>query len=232
MIKTGFNFIDKEIGGIQKDSVITLSGNFDLEKMFISVMQGILQNNDGYILLLDAKNSEYFTYTVFDKYSKDNDYVLLSERFVKDKVLMRNRLDLSKFNRSGLSNTCDVDFLYHNLSIWQDMSKYQSIHSKKLLAIVCLNPRINKNKIKEIVQVLNAPFLCIMNNPEDFIQNISSENDILVKVNGINGYLEPITVHITTSTKCFSFDVNNSSLKYSDRLKDCKNLWFYEENND
>ena len=91
MIKTGFKFID-ELNCLNSGDLISIQGKcVQPEQFVISLMQNILDHNDGYILLMNRYDFYLFTSVIFDDNSED-DKVLISERISRNNILSKNGL--------------------------------------------------------------------------------------------------------------------------------------------
>lgn len=61
MIKTGFKFID-DLKCLNSGNLVSIQGKcLQVEQFVISLMQGILDYNNGYILLMQKRDFDYFT---------------------------------------------------------------------------------------------------------------------------------------------------------------------------
>ena len=77
------------------------------------------------------------------------------------------------------------------------------------------------------VGILDIPVICWQrDSSEDLIAT-----DMTFKLTAERGYKEPIDIEVIKQpgNKTFHIKANESSLKYSEHLKDCPKLWFYEE---
>lgn len=222
MITTGFKFID-ELNCLNSGNLISIQGKcVQSEQFVISLMQGILDNNDGYVLLMNRYDFYLFTSTIFDDNSED-DKVLISDRISKNNILSKNGLPI------------DAEVLQKSLSVWLEMDKFKHLRNKKLLAIVTsiykLRCDITEETItlilKDAAQMLNVPVICWQKDSSDILLAA----DMTFRLTAINGYKEPIDIEAVNpfGDMVAHIQVNKSSLKYAEYLKDCPKLWFYEE---
>lgn len=222
MITTGFKFID-ELNCLNSGDLISIQGRcVQSEQFVISLMQGILDHNDGYVLLMNRYDSYLFTSTIFDDNSED-DKVLISDRISKNNILSKNGLPI------------DAEVLQKSLSAWLGMDKFKHLQDKKLLAIVTpiykLRYDITEETItlilKDAAQMLNVPVICWQKDSSDILLAA----DMTFRLTAINGYKEPIDIEAVNpfGDMVAHIQVNKSSLKYAEYLKDCPKLWFYEE---
>ena len=108
MIKTGFKFID-ELNCLNSGDLISIQGKcVQSEQFVISLMQGILDHNDGYVLLMNRYDFYLFTSTIFDDNSED-DKPLISDRISKNNILSKNGLPT------------DAEVLQRSLSAWLEI---------------------------------------------------------------------------------------------------------------
>lgn len=222
MIATGFKFID-ELNCLNYGDLISIQGKcVQSEQFVIRLMQGILDHNDGYVLLMNRYDFYFFTSTIFDDNSED-DKVLISDRISKNNILSKNGLPI------------DAEVLRRSLSAWLEMDKFKHLRNKKLLAIVTpiykLRYDITEETItlilKDAAQMLNVPIICWQKDSSDILLAA----DMTFRLTAINGYKEPIDIEaVNPSGDMFAhIQANKSSLKYAEYLKDCPKLWFYEE---
>lgn len=222
MITTGFKFID-ELNCLNSGDLISIQGRcVQSEQFVISLMQGILDHNDGYVLLMNRYDFYLFTSTIFDDNSED-DRVLISDRISKNNILSKNGLPI------------DAEVLQKSLSVWLEMDKFKHLRNKKLLAIVTpiykLRYDITEETIalilKDAAQMLNVPVICWQKDSSDILLAA----DMTFRLTAINGYKEPIDIEAVNQSgdMVAHIQVNKSSLKYAEYLKDCPKLWFYEE---
>lgn len=222
MITTGFKFID-ELNCLNSGDLISIQGRcVQSEQFVISLMQGILDHNDGYVLLMNRYDFYLFTSTIFDDNSED-DKVLISDRISKNNILSKNGLPI------------DSEVLQKSLSVWLEMDKFKHLRNKKLLAIVTpiykLRYDITEETItlilKDAAQMLNVPVICWQKDSSDILLAA----DMTFRLTAINGYKEPIDIEAVNPSgdMVAHIQVNKSSLKYAEYLKDCPKLWFYEE---
>lgn len=222
MIATGFKFID-EMNCLNSGDLISIQGKYvQSEQFVISLMQGILDHNDGYVLLINRYDFYLFTSTIFDDNSED-DKVLISDRISKNNILSKNGLPI------------DAEVLQKSLSAWLEMDKFKHLRNKKLLAIVTpiykLRYDITEETItlilKDAAQMLTVPVICWQKDSSDILLAA----DMTFRLTAINGYKEPIDIEAVNPSgdMVAHIQVNKSSLKYAEYLKDCPKLWFYEE---
>ncbi len=223
MIKTGFIFVD-ELNCLNSGDLISIQGNcMQTEQFVISLMQGILDRNDGYVLLLQKRNFDYFTGSIFNEYSATSDNALVKDRISKDRILPRGSL----FN--------DAELLQKSLSAWLGMDKFKHLQDKKLLAIITpiykLRHDITEEEatliLKDAAQILNVPVICWQKDSSDILLAA----DMTFKLSAVNGYKEPIDIEAVnpSGNTVLQIQANTSSLKYTEHLKDYQKLWFYEE---
>jgi hypothetical protein len=223
MITTGFKFID-EMNCLNSGNLISIQGNcMQTEQFVISLMQGILDHNDGYVLLLQKHNFDYFTGSIFNEYSATSDNTLVKDRISKDLILPRGSL----FN--------DAELLQKSLSAWLGMEKFKHLQDKKLLAIITpiykLRHDITEEEatliLKDAAQMLNVPVICWQKDSSDILLAA----DMTFKLSAVNGYKEPIDIEAVnpSGNTVLQIQANTSSLKYIEHLKECQKLWFYEE---
>lgn len=155
MIATGFKFID-ELNCLNSGDLISIQGKcVQSEQFVISLMQGILDHNDGYVLLMNRYDFYLFTSTIFDDNSED-DKVLISDRISKNNILSKNGLPI------------DAEVLQKSLSAWLGMDKFKHLQDKKLLAIVTPIYKLRYDVTEDVVtlilkdaaQMLNIPVIC------------------------------------------------------------------------
>lgn len=222
MITTGFKFID-EMNCLNSGDLVSIQGKcVQSEQFVISLMQGILDNNDGYVLLMNRYDFYLFTSTIFDDNSED-DKVLISDRISKNNILSKNGL------------TTDAEVLQRSLSAWLGMDKFKHLQDKKLLAIVTpmykLRYDITEETatliLKDAAQMLNIPVICWQKDSSDILLAA----DMTFRLTAVNGYKEPIDIEAVNPSgdTVTHIQANTSSLKYAEYLKDCLKLWFYEE---
>lgn len=222
MITNGFKFIDK-LNCLNSGDLISIQGKcVQSEQFVISLMQGILDNNDGYVLLMNRYDFYLFTSTIFDDNS-EYDKVLISNRISKNNILSRNGLP------------ADAEVLQRSLSAWLGMDKFKHLRNKKLLAIVTpiykLRYDITEETatliLKDVAQMLNIPVICWQKDSSDILLAA----DMTFRLTAVNGYQEPIDIEvINPSGDTFAhIQANTSSLKYTEYPKDCQKLWFYED---
>lgn len=225
MIKTGFSFIDTDLGGFHAGDLATIQGEcLQVEQFIISLTQSITENNDGFVLLMGTLDFPSLTSTIFDSNPAAFDYALINERISKNKLLTRRGLHLQ-----------DVELFVNSLSAWLNLKKFQHLRDKKLLAVVTpiykLRYGVDEDKatliLKDVAQILDVPVICW--------QRDSSESliaaDMIFKLKAEHNYQEPIDIEVIKQSgdKTFHVRANESSLKYAEHLKDCPKLWFYEE---
>lgn len=225
MITTGFKFID-EMNCLNSGNLISIQGNcVQAEQFVISLMQNILDNNDGYVLLMNRYDFYLFTSTIFDDNSED-DKVLISNRISKNNILSRNGLPVN------------AEVLRRSLSAWLGMDKFKHLQDKKLLAVVTpiykLRYDITEETamliLKDAAQMLNIPVICWQKDSSDILLAA----DMTFRLTAVNGYKEPIDIEAVNPSgdTATHIQANTSSLKYAEHLKDCPKLWFYEEKED
>lgn len=222
MITTGFKFID-EMNCLNSGDLVSIQGKcVQSEQFVISLMQGILDNNDGYVLLMNRYDFYLFTSTIFDDNSED-DKVLISDRISKNNILSKNGL------------TTDAEVLQRSLSAWLGIDKLKHLQDKKLLAIVTpiykLRYDITEETatliLKDAAQMLNIPVICWQKDSSDILLAA----DMTFRLTAVNGYKEPIDIEAVNPSgdTVTHTQANTSSLKYAEYLKDCLKFWFYEE---
>ena len=230
MIKTGFSFIDTDLGGLHAGDLATVQGEcIQVEQFVISLTQSITENNDGFVLLMNTRDFPSFTSTIFDSNPADCDYALINDRISKNKLLSRHGRPMQDDPTQG------VDLLLRSYSAWLNLKKYQHLKDKKLLAVVTpiykLRYGLDEDgatlMLKDVAHILNVPVICWQrDSSEDLIAT-----DITFKLTAENGYKEPVDIEVIKQpgNKTFHIKANESSLKYAEHLKDCPKLWFYEE---
>lgn len=230
MIKTGFSFIDDNIGGLKNHDVMAIYGECDKPTYFtISLMQSILEHNDGYILLFNANKFYPFITSIFAKHEPNDDYMLLAERMDKNRIMKKFNNDFSSY-----STFLGIDFLKRNINCFLNIEGYERFKNKKLLAVFAAQPNIDTDSMKVLARSMNAPFVFwsyeLLN--IHLYSPVNLNVDVFLEFSAADGYKAPIMVEgYVKHKKKFSLTVNKDILKYSERLKDCKNLWFYEEQN-
>lgn len=222
MVKTGFSFLDNTLGDINTDDLIVLQGEcVQTEQFTISLMQGILKHNDGYIILFNAKDFRELTLTVFDDFPADDDISLVGGKLAKERILKRN---LTIFEPKIMKNSLDS---------WLKNNKYKHLQDKKLLAIFTSLPKHLAEeadivlKFKELAKTINTPIFYL----QEFNFVDYEVADKIIKVSAFNNYQDPIEIMITKPQSAQNIiKANEGSLRYSPKLKDCVSLWFYENN--
>ncbi len=223
MITTGFKFID-ELNCLNPGDLISIQGKcVQSEQFVISLMQGILDHNDGYVLLMNRYDFYLFTSVIFDDNSKD-DKPLISDRIFKNNILSKNGLPT------------DAEVLQRSLSAWLGMDKFKHLRNKKRLAIVTPIYKLRYDTteetstliLKDAAQMLNIPVICWQKDSSDILLAA----DMTFRLTAVNGYQEPIDIEAVNPSgdTVTHIQANTSSLKYDEYLKDCPKLWFYEEN--
>lgn len=230
MIKTGFSFIDTDLGGLNAGDLATVQGEcIQVEQFVISLTQSITENNDGFVLIMNTLDFPLFTSTIFDNSPADGDYALIGNRISKDSLLTRHGLPMQDDPTQG------VDLLLRSYSAWLNLKKFQHLKDKKLLAVVTpiykLRYGLDEDgatlMLKDVAHILNVPVICWQrDSSEDLIAT-----DMTFKLTAERGYKEPIDIEVIKQpgNKAFRIRANESSLKYTEHLKDCPKLWFYEE---
>ena len=222
ILKTGFKVIDN-LNCLNPGDFISIQGKcVQAEQFVISLMQNILDNNEGYVLLMHRYDFYTFTSVIFDNNSED-DKVLISNRLSKNSILSKNGLPT------------DAEVLQRSLSSWLEMDKFKHLRNQKLLAIITPIYKLRYDvteeaatlTLKDAAQILNVPVICWQKDSSDILLAA----DMTFKLMAVNGYQEPIDIEvINPSGDTFAhIQANKSSLKYTEHLKDCKKLWFYEE---
>jgi hypothetical protein len=231
MIKTGFSFIDMDLGGLHAGDLATVQGEcIQTEQFIVSLTQSITENNDGFALIMNTLDFPLFTSTIFDNSPADGDYALISDRISKNKLLTRHGLPMQDAPKQG------VDLLLRSYSAWLNLKKFQHLKDKKLLAIITpiykLRFGLDEDKatllLKDAAHILDVPVICWQrDSSEDLIAA-----DMTFKLTAENGYKEPVDIEVIKQpgNKTFHIQANESSLKYVERLKDCPKFWFYETN--
>ena len=81
--------------------------------------------------------------------------------------------------------------------------------------------------LKDAAQILNVPVICWQKDSSDILLAA----DMTFKLSAVNGYKEPIDIEAVnpSGNTVLQIQANISSLKYTEHLKDCQKLWFYEE---
>lgn len=223
MITTGFKFID-EMNCLNSGDLISIQGKcVQSEQFVISLMQGILDHNDGYILLMNKYDFYSLISGIFDNNSEDDDKALIGDRISKNNILSRNGLP------------ADAEVLQRSLSARLGMDKFKHLRNKKLLAIVTpiykLRYDITEETatliLKDAAQMLNVPIICWQKDSSDILLAA----DMTFRLTAVNGYKEPIDIEAVNPSgdTVTHIQANTSSLKYAEYLKDCLKLWFYEE---
>ena len=231
MIKTGFSFIDTDLGGLNAVDLVTVQGEcIQVEQFIISLTQSITENNDGFALIMNTLDFPLFTSTIFDNSPVDCDYALINDRISKNKLLTRHGLPMQNDPAQG------VDLLMRSYFSWLNLKKYQHLKDKKLLAIITpiykLRYGLDEDgatlMLKDAAQILNVPVICWQ---KDSTESLPSA-DMTFKLTAERGYKEPVEIEIIKQpgNKTFHIQANESSLKYAERLKDCPKFWFYETN--
>lgn len=223
MIKTGFKFVD-ELNCLNSSDLLSIQGNcLQAEQFVISLMQNILDHNDGYILLMSRYDFSFFTSNIFDNNSEGDDKTVISGRISKNNILSNSGLPL------------DAELLQKSLSAWLVMDKFKHLQNKKLLAIVTPTYKLRYNVteeaitliLKDAAQMLNVPVICWQKDSSDILLAA----DMTFKLTAVDGYKEPIDIAAINPSgdTAFHIQANTSTLKYTEHLKDCPKLWFYEE---
>ena len=223
MIKTGFKFID-DSKCLDSGNLVSIQGKcFQVEQFVISLMQGILDYNNGYVLLMQKRDFDYFTASIFNEYSDTSDNTIVKERISKKCLLPRGLL------------ISDAELLQRSLSAWLEMDKFKHLQNKKLLAVVVslykLRCDITEETatliLKDVAQMLKVPVICWQKDSLDILL----ATDMTFKITAERGYKEPIDIEVikASDNKPYHIQANKSSLKYKEHLKDCPKLWFYEE---
>ena len=230
MIKTGFSFIDTDLGGLNAGDLVTVQGEcIQVEQFIISLTQSITENNDGFALIMNTLDFPLFTSTIFDNSPVDCDYALINDRISKNKLLTRHGLPMQDDPTQG------VDLLLRSYSAWLNLKKFQHLKDKKLLAVVTpiykLRYGLDEDgatlMLKDVAHILDVPVICWQrDSSEDLIAT-----DMTFKLTAERGYKEPVDIEVIKQpgNKTFHIKANGSSLKYAEHLKDCPKLWFYEE---
>ena len=224
MIKTGFKFIDTDLGGLHAGDLVSIQGEcVQAEQFAISLIQGILDHNDGYILLMNKYDFYSLISGIFDNNSEDDDKALIGDRISKNNILSRNGLP------------ADAEVLQRSLSAWLGMYKFKHLRNKKLLAIVTpiykLRYDITEEAatliLKDVAQMLNVPVICWQKDSSDILLAA----DMTFKLTALYGYKEPVNIDVINPSgdMVSHIQANTSTLKYTKHLKDCQKLWFYEE---
>ncbi len=224
-LKTGFSFLDTEFGRLRENYLLMIQGEcVQTEQFTVSLMQSILNSNDGYILLFNTMDFRNLTLTVFDDFPADDDISLVGSRLSKDRILKRN---LTVMKPKLFSNS---------LSCWLKNKKYEHLQNKRLLAIFASLPKYlatNEQdfviKLKELAKTIDVPIVYLQE------YNIIDYDyaDVIVKLDAVNNYQEPIEISISKQQPVKQIiRANEGNLKYCKKLKDCKGLWFYEEKNE
>lgn len=113
MIKTGFSFIDTDLGGLHAGDLATIQGEcLQVEQFIISLTQSITENNDGFVLLMGTLDFPSLTSTIFDSNPAAFDYALINDRISKNKLLTRRGLHLQ-----------DAELFVNSLSAWLNLKK-------------------------------------------------------------------------------------------------------------
>ena len=223
MIKTGFKFIDN-FNSLNSGDLISIQGKcVQAEQFVISLMQNILDHNDGYVLLMNRYDFYSFTSVIFDDNSADEDKVLTSDRISKNNILSRNGLPI------------DAEVLQRSLYSWLKMDKFKHLQGKKLLAIVTPIYKLRYDTteetatliLKDVAQMLNIPVICWQKDSSDILLAA----DMTLRLTAENGYREPIDIEVINPSgdTVSHIRANTLTLKYTEHLKDCQKLWFYEE---
>ena len=208
MIKTGFSFMDTDLGGLNAGDLVTVQGEcIQVEQFVISLTQSITENNDGFALIMNTLDFPLFTSTIFDNSPADFDYALINERISKNKLLTRRGLHLQ-----------DVELFVNSLSAWLNLKKFQHLKDKKLQAIIApiykLRYGVDEDKatliLKDVAQILNVPVICWQKDSSESL--IAS--DITFKLKAEHNYQEPIDIEVIKQPgdKTFHVRANESSL--------------------
>lgn len=230
MIKTGFYFIDTDLGGLHAGDLATMQGEcIQAEQFIISLTQSITENSDGFVVLMGTLDFPSLTSTIFDSNPAAFDYSLINDRISKNKLLTRHGLPIQDDPTQG------ADLLLRSYSAWLNLKKFQHLKDKKLLAVVTpiykLRYGVDEDKatliFKDVAQILNVPVICWQKDSSESL--IAS--DITFKLKAEHNYQEPIDIEVIKQPgdKTFHVRANESSLKYAERLKNSPKLWFYEE---
>ncbi len=222
MIKTGFKFID-DLNCLNSGNLLSIQGNcLQTEQFVISLMQSILDNNDGYIALLQKREFELFTTSIFHNYSATDDNTLISDRISKDRIMARGLI------------IDDAELLQRSLSAWLEMKKFRHLKNKKLLALVTpiykLRYDIDEEGItlmlKDAAEILDIPIICWQKDSSDILLAA----DMTLRLTAENGYQEPINIEAIkpSGDTALHIQANTPKLEYVNCLKDCSELWFYE----
>lgn len=223
MMKSGYSFLDNNIGGFEAGELVMIKGvTKQTEEFAVSLLQSTLQNNDGYVLLYNTPDFHLLTSTVFDEVKADDDYALIGSRLDKKRIMKRNL------------TAVETKTLQESLACWLELKKYDHLKNQKLAAIFTSLPKHWASKENEFTEKLKevAEFMKV---PVFYMQDISPADyeiaDIVIKLDALNGYQEPVDVIVerTSRGKPQTNRANENNLKYADRLKDCRHLWFYEE---
>ncbi|MCQ2734674.1 MAG: hypothetical protein MJ212_01830 [Alphaproteobacteria bacterium] len=225
MIKTGFSFIDTDLGGLHAGDLVTMQGEcIQVEQFIISLTQSIADNNDGFVVLMGTLDFPSLTSTIFDSNHAAFDYALINDRISKNKLLTRHGLHLQ-----------DMELFVNSLSAWLNLKKFQHLKDKKLLAIIApiykLRYSVDEDKatliLKDVAQILDVPVICWQRDSSEYL--IAA--DMTFKLTAEHNYKEPVDIEVIKQPgdKNFRVRANEGSLKYAERLKDCPKFWFYKE---
>lgn len=221
-LKTGFDCLDAKLGGLKANDLLMIQGEcLQAEQFAISLMQSILSHNDGYIMLFNAPDFRNFTTTIFDKPAKDKDIALINSRMFVKRIFKRDTV------------VTDAKILQNSLECWLSAEKYRYFKQHRMLAVFTTLPKqfaANEAdfvvKLKELAQTLEVPVIYLQENK--IIDYTSA--DVIIALEAVNGYQEPIEISITKPQSARTvIKANAGSLKYCEKLKDCKGLWFFEE---
>lgn len=129
----------------------------------------------------------------------------------------------------------DAELLVNSLSSWLNLKKFQHLKDKKLLTIVApiykLRYGIDEDKatliLKDVAQILDVPVICWQ---KDSCESLLAA-DMTFRLTAEKGYKEPVCIEVIKASddKPYHIQANKSSLQYTEYLKDCSQLWFYEE---
>lgn len=221
-METGFDLLDNALGKINNNDLLMIQGNcIQAERFIISLMQSILDHNDGYVVLLNAKDFRELTLTVFDDFPADDDISLISSRLTGEHILKRNL------------TVTEPKLFTDSLNSWLKTKKYEHLQNKNMLAVFIKLPKHLAGNEADFIAELKK-FAQSIETPVFYQQEFKIIDydvaDKIIKISAVDDYKEPIKVTVTKPQSSYNvIEVNKESLKYSENLRDCKELWFHED---
>lgn len=223
MIKSGYSFLDDNIGGFNAGELIMIKGvTKQTEEFTVSLLQCVLEHNDGYALLFNTPDFHLFTSTIFDDPADDADKLIIGSRLDKMRILKR---DLT---------AVEADILQKSLVFWLETKKYKHLKREKLSIIFTTLPKQWATREKAFVGKLKK-LAHAMSVPVVYMQDISQKDyaaaDIVIELKSVNGYKKPVEVSVLRTPRgtIQTAVADEGNLKYSVGLENCTKLWFYEE---